>query len=465
MSRPKRRKHLTFDDSFWMWLESPETPMQVAALAIFAAQDEPATTVVERIVTAFRCHRDVDPRFRSLLGNRRFPRRTRLEATDHIDTDYHLRHHVLSAPGGEHQLAQLISRMHSSRLDPRRPMWEVHVIDGLDDNRFAIYLKAHHALINGVDAVRLFGRSLATDADAPIPPPVWATARRSPTKATAGRRRPSRVELLTAIARATKTLWRAGCTDSPLVGPFAAPRSPLNVDEVGPHRRIGTAAIELDRIKRLSKRGDTTVNDIVLTACATALHRYMIEIADLPDKPLVLGCPVSIAPEGSATASSIGIMFVDSATDEPDAGTRLSRISASTRAAKQHQSALPHAALIGYAIVAMAPHTLRQLVPGAVTHVRPTFNMIVSNVPGPDRPLYLAGARMVEMYPLSLLFRGEALNITAVSYDGRLHFGFIACRTALPDVARLSRYLGDAFDELEGHYATSRPDLARRTAG
>ncbi|MEV6335699.1 wax ester/triacylglycerol synthase family O-acyltransferase [Nocardia vinacea] len=463
MSRPKRRKHLTFDDSFWMWLESPETPMQVAALAVFAAQDEPATAVVERIVTAFRCHRDVDPRFRSLLGNRRFPRRTRLEATDHVDIDYHLRHHVLSAPGGEHELVQLVSRMHSSRLDARRPMWEVHVIDGLDDNRFAIYLKAHHALINGVDAVRLFGRSLATDTDAPIPPPVWATVRRSPTKTTAGR--PSRVELLTAIARAAKVLWRAGPTDSPLVGPFAAPRSPLNVDEVGPYRRISTATIELDRIKRLSKCSDTTVNDIVLTACATALRRYMIELADLPAAPLVLGCPVSIAPEGSATASSIGIMFVDSATDETDAGARLSRISSSTRAEKQHQSALPHAALVGYAIVAMAPHTLRQLVPGAVAHVPPTFNLIVSNVPGPDRPLYLAGARMVEMYPLSLLFRGEALNITAVSYDGRLHFGFTACRTALPDVARLTRYLGDAFDELEGHYATALPDLTRGTAG
>ncbi|WP_063040566.1 wax ester/triacylglycerol synthase family O-acyltransferase [Nocardia pseudovaccinii] len=465
MSRPKRRKHLTVDDSFWMWLESPETPMQVAALAIFAAQDEPATAVVERIVTAFRCHRDVDPRFRSLLGYRRFPRRTRLEAAEHIDTDRHLHHHALSGPGGEHKLAQLISRLHSDRLDPRRPMWEVHVIDGLDDNRFAIYLKAHHALINGVDAVRLFGRSLATDADAPITAPVWATVRRSPTKATAGRRRPSRVDILTAIARATKTLWRAGYTDSPLVGPFAAPRSPLNVDEIGPNRQIATAAIELGRIKRLAKRSDTTVNDIVLTACATALRRYMIEIADLPDRPLVLGCPVSIAPEGSATASSIGIMFVDSATDEPDAGVRLSRISASTRAAKQHQSALPHAALVGYAIVAMAPHTLRQLVPGAVAHVPPTFNLIVSNVPGPDRPLYLAGARMVEMYPLSLLFKGEVLNITAVSYDGRLHFGFIASRTALPDVARLTRYLGDAFDELEDRYATVLPDLARRPAG
>ncbi|MFX0579243.1 wax ester/triacylglycerol synthase family O-acyltransferase [Nocardia nepalensis] len=462
MGRPKRRRHLEIDDSFWTWLESPETPMHVAALAIFTPDDEPAAAVVRRIVTAFQHHRDVDPRFRLLISGRRFPRRARLDLTGDVEIDFHLRHHSLPAPGVECELAQFISRLHSSRLDARRPMWEVHVIDGLHDNRFAIYIKAHHALINGVDAVRLFGRSLATDPDAPITAPVWAIGRRALTKSAASRARPSRAELLSAIVRATKTLWRAGQSNSPLVGPCTAPRSALNPGETGPQRQIRTAAIELARIKRLSKRSGTTLNDIVLTACSTALRRYLLDIDALPEKPLVVGCPVSIAaPEGSAAASSIGIMFVDSASDEPDANIRLSRIARSTRAAKEHQATLPHEALVGYATLAMAPHTLRQLVPGAVARVSPTFNLIVSNVSGPDQTRYLAGARMVEMYPLSLLFKGEALNITAVSYDGQMNFGFIACRTALPHVQRIAQYLEDAFDELESHYATAIPDLPR----
>ncbi|MGW4535206.1 WS/DGAT/MGAT family O-acyltransferase [Nocardia sp. NPDC004340] len=454
MSGSADRKWLGVDDSFWAWLESPETPMHVAALAVFESESEPAAEVAKRIVGAFRDRTDFEARFRSLIVRRRFPLPAgRGEAGD-VDIDFHLRHKALPAPGGELELAQLISRLHSIQLDARRPMWEVHVIEGLQGNRFAIYIKVHHALINGVDAIRLLARSLADEPEAAISDPAWALERPRRKGSVRGVRgvddpnRPSRPKLLMASLKAVNALRKARRSDSPLVGPFVAPRSPLNV-EVGPQRRVCTASIDLARIKHLATLSETSLNDVVLAACAAALRRYLLEIDGLPGTPLVAGCPVSIAPTGSSTDSSVGIMLANLATDEPDPLVRLSVIADSTRSAKEHHSAVPHGALVAYSILAMAPHTLRQLVPTAVRKLPPMFNLIISNVPGPKQRLYLAGARMVGLYPLSLLFRGEALNITAVSHDGRMNFGFTACRSALPHVQNLALYLEDGFDELE----------------
>ncbi len=460
---PPSRHHLAVDDSFWTWLDSPETPMHVAALAIFESDAEPADLVARRIATAFRNRTDMEGRFRTLIRARRFPRRARLHAAGTVEIDYHLLEHTLPAPGGEDELAQLISHLHSMALDERRPMWEVHVIAGLQHNRFAVYLKVHHALINGVDAVRLLARSLATDAGSRIPDPVWAlrrTAHPGPDSAD-NTARPSRFRVLITSLRAAARLWRAGRTDSPLVGPFQAPRSPLNSGDVAPDRRVCTASIELDRVKLLSKLSRSTVNDVVLAVCSAALRRYLLDIGGLPASPLVIGCPTSIKASPGSSRSSVGIMFVDSATDQSDPGIRLSVISRSTTAAKAHLATLPHEALVSHSILAMAPHTLRQLIPRAVGRCAPMFNMIISNVPGPDRPRYLAGARMVALYPLSLLFRGEGLNITAVSYDGRMHLGFTAGGPTLSQVHLFTRYLETAMDELENHYATVIPDLGR----
>lgn len=462
MSGSADRKRLGIDDSFWVWLESPETPMHVAALAVFESESEPAAAVAKRIVDTFRDRTDIEARFRSLIVKRRFPLPAERGETGGVDIDFHLRHKALPAPGGELELAQLISRLHSIQLDVRRPMWEMHVIEGLQGNRFAIYIKVHHALINGVDAIRLLALSLEDEPDAGISDPPWALKRprrRSSVPSSVGdidhAKRPSRVKLLMASLKAVDALRTARRSDSPLVGPFVAPRSSLNM-EVGPQRRVCTASIDIARIKHLATISGTSLNDVVLAACSAALRRYLLDIDGLPEAPLVAGCPVSIAPTGSSTDSAVGIMFANLATNEPDPLVRLSVIANSTRSAKEHHSAVPHRALVAYSVLAMAPHTLRQLVPAAVRKLPPMFNLIISNVPGPKRSLYLSGARMVGLYPLSLLFRGEALNITAVSHDGRMNFGFTACRSALPHVQNLALYLEDGFGELEHAVSVGR---------
>ncbi|WP_433622039.1 wax ester/triacylglycerol synthase family O-acyltransferase [Nocardia sp. CA-120079] len=467
MGHPKRRRHLRIDESFWAWLDSPDTPMHVAALAVFESDNEPTSAVVKRVMAGFRARTDVHPRFRTVIRMRRFPRRARRELVDHLDLDLHMRHHVLPDTDDEHALAQLISHLQSKRLDAGRPMWELHVIEVLHGNRFALYVKAHHSLVNGVDAVRMLGRSLTPAADAITPTPLWTIDGPRPRLTTAtgsGRARASiteHVSLLFAASKAVARLCRPRRGDSPLTSPFAARRSRINVD-TGPQRRVRTVSMDLNKLKRLAQASETSVNDVALAACSTALRRYLLDIGELPAKPLIAGCPVSIAaPEGSAADSSIGIMFADLATNRADAVARLRTIARSTRAAKDHQAALPHRALLPYSILAMGSHTLRQIAPGAVEHMPPAFNLIISNVPGPPQPLYLAGARMVELHPLSLLFKGEALNITALSYNDRMNFGLTACASALPQVDLIARYLEDAVAELETHYASTFPDLSR----
>ncbi|MFE6923028.1 wax ester/triacylglycerol synthase family O-acyltransferase [Nocardia sp. NPDC057663] len=460
--RPKRRDHLRIDDSFWVWLDTPGTPMHVAALAIFESESEAANVVVERVLTSFRQRTDLDPRFRLVIRMRRFPLRARREQATDVDLDYHLRHHRLSGSEGEHALEQLVSRLQSIRLDPTRPMWEVHLIDGLPGNRFAVYLKAHHSLVNGVDALRLLSRSLASDPDSSPPTPVWTIGRPLPrlTPAdadTADSPRSSRAKTIHAASKAAAKLWFAGLRSTPLVSPFAATSSRFNI-AIGPQRHVCTASADLSIIKAIAKASGTSLNDVVLAACATALRRYLLDIGALPVKPLIAGCPVSIEAPAGASDSSIGILFADLATDDSDPSARLARISRSTQTAKEHQAELPHPALIPYAILAMAPHTLRQLVPGAA-HLPPMFNLIISNVPGPPQPLYLAGAQMTELYPVSLLFKGEALNITAVSYAGRLQLGITAYAVALPHLRCLAQYFEASVEEMRRHYLAPLPDL------
>ncbi|MFE5286002.1 wax ester/triacylglycerol synthase family O-acyltransferase [Nocardia sp. NPDC056611] len=466
MGRQKRRKHLRIDESFWAWLDSPSTPMHVAAVAVFESEDDSATAVVARIMTAFRERTDTHHRFRTVIKMRRFPRLSRRELVDQLDLDKHLHHHVTSGSDFEHALAHLISQLQSRRMDARLPMWELHVIEVTGTNRFALYVKAHHSLINGVDAVRMLGRSLQIAPDEHTVTPLWTIDGPRPrlTTVASGSPRASFCSKARPIAAATKAvarLYNPFRNRSPLTGPFAASLSRLNAD-TGASRRIRTVSLDMNTLKQLAQASGTSLNDVALATCSTALRRYLLDVGDLPAKPLIAGCPVSIsAPGGSSANSSIGIMFADLATDRADTVERLTTIACSTQAAKDHQAALPHGALLPYSILAMGSHTLRQVAPHATEFMAPAFNLIISNVPGPSRPLFLAGAKLIELYPLSLLFKGEAINITALSYDNRMNFGLTTCASSGLDVDLIARYLEQAVGELETRYAAKLPNLTK----
>ena len=255
-------------------------------------------------------------------------------------------------------------------------------------------------------------------------------------------------------------MWRlarsGGAGANPLVGLFQAPRSPLNVP-ITPQRRVSTATVDLARVNALAKATGTTLNDIVLALCSAALRRYLLDLGALPERPLVAMCPVSVrTPDAHSEGNAVSMILASLATDEPDPQRRLTAIAASTQACKAHLRSLPKAALDAYSSLAMTPHLARQLVPGAASGARPVFNVVISNVPGPRQPLHAGGARAEQIFPMSLLFKNEALNITVLSYADQLNFGFTACRSALPHVQDVAVYTVEALEELERSVAERR---------
>lgn len=442
------KKSMSIADAFWTWVDSPDTPMQVASLMIFRPA-EPAVEFARRLVAAWSAYPATSRPFNYLTHPRPVPLPGTREVITEVDIDYHLRHSALHSPGGQRELGVLVSRLHSAPLDPRRPLWEMHVIEGLEDNRIAVYLKAHHSLFDGVAGIRLLAETFTTAPTAEFPPPPWARElpKRSPRR-TVGRSLGQRVIDAVKVPRALSTFALGAVRrNDPLVGPFQAPPSALNV-AIGPQRRISTAVLDLGEIRALARSSATTVNDIVLALCSTALRRYLADLGELPDVPLTAMCPVSVRAAGDDDGNAVSLILADLATNEQDPLERLAAISASTTAGKNHLQSLDAGVLSDYAILAGAPWLAKQIVPGA-SAVRPMFNLVISNVPGPRTALYAGDARMEEFYPMSLLSKNEALNITILSYDGKLNFGFTACRDVLPHVQDVAVYTVEAFDELQ----------------
>jgi WS/DGAT/MGAT family acyltransferase len=214
-------------------------------------------------------------------------------------------------------------------------------------------------------------------------------------------------------------------------------------------RRFATQQIETARIKAVAKAADATLNDVVLALSGASLRRYLLELNALPSAPLVAMVPVNIRPRGDAGGgNAVGAILASLATDIADPAVRLRTITAGTRSAKEQLQGMSKAAILQYSALITAPFMV-QLIPGAMGRVRPTFNVVISNVPGPEEPLYFRGARLEATYPMSIPVHGLALNITCNSYAGTLNFGFIGCRDTLPHLQRLAVFCGEAMTELE----------------
>lgn len=376
------------------------------------------------------------------------------------DLDYHVRRSALPWPGDERELGILVSRLHSTALDFHRPPWEAHLIEGLEGDRFAIYVKVHHALVDGFTGMRLLTRALSADPDdgeTPMffsrPPPETATRAHddgaAPFEALLGALR-DQVGATKDIGRALLAVARARRAHDPaLVSPLQAPKSVLN-QKITRSRRFATQQYPVERLKAIARARGGTLNDVVLAICASALRRFLDEQGTLPLEPLTAMIPVNIRPkDDQGGGNAVGAILASLATELADPVERLRRIVTSTTRAKEQLQGMSKSAILQYSALLMTP-LLLSLIPGSVGRLRPAFNVVVSNVPGPDRPLYFRGWRLEAAYPLSIPFNGYALNITVQSYAGNLGFGFIGCRDALPHLQRLAVYAGEALGELEG---------------
>ena len=470
-------KRLGTLDASWLAVESEDTPMHVGTLQIFSLPEDAPETFLRDMLTRMKADADVAPpwcyklAFSGFLGRLVAPS-WRVDKT--LDLDYHVRHSALPRPGSERELGILVSRLHSNPLDFSRPLWECHVIEGLENNRFALYTKMHHSMIDGISGVRLMQRVLSTDPNEVNMLPPWSVRPES----TRGSKTDAEASVPAAFSQAMDALklqadmaprlWdamnrlihSARHPEDGLTAPFAGPLSVLNHRVTG-QRRFATQHYQLERIKKVAQASNGSLNDIVLYLCGTALRRFLLEQDGLPDTPLTAGIPVNIRPsDDQGTGTQISFMIASLATDETDPLTRLKNIKQSTRRAKQHLQKLPRKALTQYTMLLMSPYIL-QLMSGLGGRMRPVFNVTISNVPGPEDTLYYEGARLEAMYPVSLIAHGGALNITCLSYAGSLNFGFTGCRDTLPSMQKLAVYTGEALDELEALLLPPNPEARK----
>jgi diacylglycerol O-acyltransferase len=462
-------RRIRVNDAAWLFAEGRNTPMHVGVLATFALPADAPPGFLRELVARWRETREFAPPFNYRLRLLPLPAWEELSA-DRIDLDYHLRHSALPAPGGERELGVLVSRLHSQRLDRTYPLWEAHLIEGLADRRFALYVKMHHSQIDGVGGVRMLRRVLSADPDRRHMPPPWQVGARGASRDPGGEPRADRGHAgLDAVPRIVAALGSTA-RDSiigppPLQGaaPYRAPTTIFNGRVHGP-RRFATQHYELQRIRTVAAAAGTTVNDVFLAVCAGAVRRYLQELDSLPARPLTALLPVSVrSGDDGAVGNAISFVYSSLATDVADPMARLHAIHASTQAGKARLPAVTGAAMDAYTALLMAPY-LGVAIAGLGGFGPPSANLVLSNVPGPAEPLYLEGARLAEMYPVSLLFDGQALNITVVSYAGQFNIGYTGCRDSLPHMQRLAVYSGEALAELEDAAGRPAVDAAGRPA-
>jgi diacylglycerol O-acyltransferase / wax synthase len=446
-------------DAAWLLLESRETPMHVGGLLEFTLPPDAPADYLKRQLERMRAARTLpSPWNLRPLDVPLLPARLPLlQTVRDVDLDFHVRHSALPHPGGQRELGVLVSRLHGHQLDLHRPLWEVHLIEGLEGRRFAIYLKIHHTLIDGVSAMRMTLRALSSSPEDLDTRPFWTIGpgAHHPVGRDEGGDLLARAlgevrataATLGGLARTTLDLAGAAVSDGPLQAPFTAPTSALG-GRIGGARRFATQQFELGAIRALAKAADCTLNDVVLYLCGTALRSYLSEHARLPSRTLTAGIPVNLRDaEDNRTGTAIGMMIADLGTNVGDTRERLEVIKRSTTAAKRHLRALPRGALAAQAVVINAPY-IAALIAGLGGYTPVPFSVGVSNVPGPTEPLYFSGSRLDAIFPVSLLTHGNALNITCVSYAGTLNFGLIGARDTLPHLQHLAIYLGEAEEEL-----------------
>jgi WS/DGAT/MGAT family acyltransferase len=378
---------------------------------------------------------------------------------DHnIDLEHHVRHSALPRPGRIRELLALASRLHSTLLDRQRPLWEMHLIEGLDDGRFAIYTKVHHALMDGVSALRLLSETSAHDADdLELRAPYLPIETKSPSDESGGAA--GLGSLPGAAMGAVGDMLGLGPTmlrvaertlREQVAGPsMRAPRTILNGGITGA-RRFAAQSWPLERMRALADAASLSLNDVVLAMCSGALRDYLIDLDALPDTSLTAMVPVSLRGLGLDTAAgnAVGVIVANLATDEADPGRRMAAISESMQQGKDSLEGLSVLQVTAMSALAMAPLALSSVF-GANRLLPPPFNLVISNVPGPGEPLWWNGARLDALYPMSIPVTGQALNITVTSYVENMEFGVIGCRRSAPHLQRLLGHLDTALTGME----------------
>lgn len=444
--------------------ENRNMPMHVGGLQLFEKPEGAGRGYVREMYEQMRDVDEIAPLFlqhphRSL----RTAGQLVWQPDEQFDVEHHVRHSALPKPGRVRELLELCSRLHSTRLAWERPLWEATIIEGLRDGRVAMYTKTHHALVDGVSAMRLLASVLSTDPDERDMPAPWARrpgtprAAREDASTDASLADVSAQIVRTALAIASeaagmpsalvRTLNRSVRNETSALSLYA-PRTILNQNITG-SRRFAAQDWPIERLRAVGRASGTTINDVVLAMVSGAIRAYLLELDALPETTVVSMVPVGLKAKESQLASSdggnaVGSVMVQLGTHLPDPADRLAAIHRSMSDGKEGLSSMTPTQILAMSALGQAPAILGPAL-RMQGIVRPPYNLIVSNVPGPRTTHYWNGARLVGTYPLSIPINGMALNITCTSYDGKMCFGLTGCRRTVP---RLQLMLGHLDAEL-----------------
>jgi diacylglycerol O-acyltransferase len=458
-------------DASFLYLESSAQLMHVCGII----QLDPSTIPEDYSFGAFKA--DLEARISTIPDFRRKLKEVPLEIDHPVwvdDADFDINRHVhrlaVPSPGGPAELAKLCGHMAGIPLDRSRPLWEMWVIEGLDNGRIAIFSKMHHATVDGISGSNLISFLCSLEPGAPLldltplgehygqAPGDWELFGRGVLNNLGKPLQFARLMIPT-TKTISRTIRRAR-EGTAMAAPLTAPRTSFNGNITG-KRSVGYADIDLDRIKEIRHTVEgATVNDVVLAISGGALRRYLEERGELPATSLLASVPVSVHQTSSKTGGTnkVSSMFTKLGTDIADPVARLEQLAEANAHAKDHHKAIPADTLQDWAEFA-APRTfglavravakLKLAEKGPVIH-----NLVISNVPGPPVPLYFMGAKIVGFYPLGPVFHGAGLNITVMSSNGKMHVGLIACREQMPEISALAAHFPEELDAL---YAAVMP--------
>jgi WS/DGAT/MGAT family acyltransferase len=457
-------------DLMWLIMETQASPTHVGALLLFE-KPKGRPHVVREIVEAYRSYEPTPPfNYVPELGGTSRPHFR--EATS-FDPNYHTQHVALPEGATYDDLLRLVADLHEPMLDRGRPLFRDWIIDGVPENLFAIYTKAHHSIVDGISGTKRLYASFSSSPRGVIPPPAFAAEvpvrKPRPPKALVDRLADLGISAtkqslalrdvsVGALKKGLASLLGAEPVGS---APFTAHRGPMN-DPLQMARSVATLSLSLEEMHAVGRHFGATLNDLAVTLVDEGVHRYLRQTGRAFPHRLVAFCPVSLREEGdTAAGTKASAMFVHLGEHEATVVQRIEQVVAALGAGKQELRSMSRDAAMVYAVALLGVAELT-----TATHIDrvtpPLANMVISNVPGGRERLYLNGAALVGTFPVSAIAMSVGLNVTLTSYHERMDFGFVGSGTTMYDLPQLARHTEDAYEELKA--AASKRRAPRRRA-
>ena len=455
-------EQLSVVDSAFLGFESEESPTHVASLLVFDLPAHGKVSFPRDLYEKMRKYTEASYPFNQKVAMRR-ARLPSWETVQHFDIEEHLFYHELSSPGSRDQLHELVGTLHEGVMDRDRPLWEYHLIGGMKKRRFAAYVKVHHAYADGITLTSWLTSGMAGKASLKNCRPMWTLAHGGRKSQATGEfhlidagkqllnRQVEGLQIMRGLAKIASqlVLEKTQLTHNAIALPYNAPDTILN-NPLAPDRQLATASVPMERVGRIRKAARVSLNQVAISCIDEALHRYLSELGEPLEEPLVIAMAVSLRRNGRGQGdigNEVCMVLVELAGQTDDPYVRLRDVGTKLRYVRHQVDELPGQAMMGYSMI-VGVAGLAMEAAGAGKFLSPMSNLVISNVPGPRDTLYFDGAKLSEIYPVSTIPPENQLNITLNSYDKGLYFGLVATRK-LKNLSNLGEYIFEAFEHLE----------------